>query len=251
MAQAKRKDNVIDLHTEVQKFAIVEMARTINNYQSKEHENHIKLIRTLLKALQLKDNYTFEHSARVAFYSLRAGLELGLDEKQLNLLELSAVLHDIGKIGIPDNILQKPSRLEENEFLIMKTHPEKSFQIMTEYFSDSLNSEEIKSILDGARHHHERFDGRGYPKGFKGEDIPLFARIILIADTFDAMTSTRPYRKGLSYEIAFAELKEFAGSQFDPKIVEKFITAMGRDKAKGEAEFTLSFRPAPFKKDAA
>ena len=126
----------------------------------------------------------------------------------------------------------------------MKTHPVKSYEILKD-FTD------FQKIAVYARHHHERHDGRGYPDQLKGEDIPLLSRIILIADTFDAMTSTRPYRKGLSYEIAFDELRQFSGSQFDPSLVEVFIDAMTREKAENTETFQLSIIDGEFKKDAA
>lgn len=203
-----------------------------------------KSARCLLKALDFKDNYTYGHSMRVAFYSLELGKELGLSQKELYNLELAALFHDVGKIGVPDAVLLKPSRLDDQEFLEMKAHPEKSGDILDEF-------EELKDVARYARHHHERYDGRGYPDSLKGEDIPLFSRIILIADTFDAMTSSRPYRKGLPYDVAFGELMEFAGSQFDPNLVEKFIVAMKKDQIRRQSTFSLNIIAGKFKKDAA
>lgn len=200
--------------------------------------------KTLLRALDAKDNYTFGHSMRVAYYSLALGREYGLNEEELYELELSALFHDIGKIGVPDSVLLKPSRLEEDEFLKMKKHPSLSYEILQDF-------DVFQEVAVYAKHHHERFDGRGYPDNLKGEDIPLFSRIILIADTFDAMTSTRPYRKGLSYDIAFSELLEFSGSQFDPGLVQVFISAMSKEALKNEETFNLSIIDGVFAKDAA
>lgn len=201
-------------------------------------------IRSMLKALKLKDEYTFGHSLRVAYYSLALGKEVGLSETELYELEVAALFHDIGKIGVPDHILNKPARLEENEFLKMKKHPEQSAEILEGF-------KPFEKVAKFAKHHHERFDGRGYPDGMKGEGIPYFSRIILIADTFDAMTSTRPYRKGLPYKVAFDELNEFAGTQFDPDLVKSFISAMSKEEKKNEDTFSLGIIEGDWKKDAA
>lgn len=201
-------------------------------------------IKALLNALKCKDDYTWGHSLRVAYLCVSAGKELGLNAEELYELEISALFHDIGKIGVPDAILKKPSRLTDEEFLEMKLHPTKSYEILSEFPI-------FDKMAISAKHHHERYDGRGYPSGLKGEDIPLFSRIILIADTFDAMTSTRPYRKGLPFEVAFNELREFAGTQFDPFLVEVFISGMEKEQLKNEETFTLKVLAGDFKKDAA
>lgn len=201
-------------------------------------------IKTLLSALKCKDDYTWGHSLRVAYFCVSVGKEMNLNADELYELEVSALFHDLGKIGVPDTVLKKPSRLTDEEFLEMKLHPTKSFEILQDFPIFS-------KMAINAKYHHERFDGRGYPEGLKAEDIPLFSRIILIADTFDAMTSTRPYRKGLPFEVAFAELREFAGTQFDPIVVEKFITCMTNEQTKNEDTFTLQVINGDFKKDAA
>lgn len=202
------------------------------------------VVKTLLSALKCKDEYTWGHSLRVAYFCVSVGRELGLSEDEIYELEVSALFHDIGKIGVSDSVLLKPSRLTDQEFLEMKLHPSKSFEILKDFpvfYKMAIN----------AKYHHERYDGRGYPEGLKDEKIPLFARIILIADTFDAMTSTRPYRKGLPFEVAFSELREFAGTQFDPYVVEKFITCMTKEQNKKEETFHLQIIEGNFKKDAA
>lgn len=201
-------------------------------------------IKTLLSALKCKDDYTWGHSLRVAYLCVSVGNELNLSKDEIYELEVSALFHDLGKIGVPDQVLKKPSRLTNDEFLEMKLHPSKSFEILQEFPIFSR-------MATNAKYHHERYDGRGYPEGLKGDDIPFFSRIILIADTFDAMTSTRPYRKGMSFEVAFAELREFAGSQFDPVIVEKFISCMTKEQSKNEETFNLQVINGDFKKDAA
>jgi HD-GYP domain-containing protein (c-di-GMP phosphodiesterase class II) len=144
----------------------------------------------------------------------------GLDVFEQKLCEFAGLFHDVGKIGIPDNILNKPGKLTDHEFNVMKSHPEVSVEIL-----NPLSRVEFYArLIPGVLHHHERFDGRGYPDGVKGEEIPLYSRIILVADTYDAMTSSRAYRKGLAPEIAYKELKDFAGRQFDPKLVEIFLS---------------------------
>lgn len=221
---------------------------TISAEMEKLKESNLKMAemmaRTILKALDCKDHYTYGHSMRVAYFSLVTGKEMGLTEDELKELELAAIFHDIGKIGTPDQVLNKPSRLTEEEFMVMKQHPELSYTILSEYPI-------FEKIAHYARHHHERYDGRGYPSGLKGEDIPLFSRIILIADTFDAMTSTRVYRKGLDHEVAFEELRQFTGSQFDPKCVAAFIEGMAKEDLKGEEEFLIPFLKQHFSKNAA
>src|SRR5690606_37584473 len=132
----------------------------------------------------------------------------------------------------------------EEEFQIMKKHPENTYEILKEF-------PHFEKIALNARYHHERFDGKGYPEGLKGEEIPLAARIILIADTFDAMTSTRPYRKGLPYEVAFDELIQFSGSQFDPHLVQLFIQGMKKEAKKGEEEFFIPLMDRRLNKNAA
>lgn len=240
----KKNDNVFSLHDKRLEKKIDSLNEEIESLEKKRKETCEMAVKTVLRALNCKDDYTYGHSMRVAFYSVALGKELGLSKDELYKLELAALFHDIGKIGVPDEILMKPSRLEEEEFHIMKQHPTKSAEILADfdYFAD---------IADWVKFHHERYDGRGYPDGLKGEDIPLYSRIILIGDTFDAMTSTRPYRKGLSYEIAFSELDEFSGTQFDPKLVKAFVKAMTKEEAKKEETFKLTIIEGPHKKDAA
>lgn len=239
----KKKDNIISIPGLVNHIMVANLCHELEEKRAATKEMALATAKAFLLALEMKDEYTFGHSARVAHYSKILGQELGLSDSALEELEMAALFHDIGKIGVPDNVLNKPTRLDENEFKIMKSHPENSGQILNEL-------EFFKSLAPGARHHHERYDGRGYPDGLKGENIPLAARVILIADTFDAMTSTRPYRKGLAYEIAYSELREFAGTQFDPVLVEKFIVAMEKDKKNGEF-FQVCLYQRNFSKQAA
>ena len=171
--------------------------------------------------VRVKDSATYEHCVRVSRGARLLARAAGLDELEQKTVEFAGLFHDIGKIGVPDEILLKPGKLTDDEFKIMKTHPEKSVQILT-----PLSGVEFyKNLLPGVLYHHERFDGRGYPAGVKGEDIPLAARVILVADTFDAMTADRVYRKGLAPEVAYQELKDCAGTQFDPDLVKIYLAA--------------------------
>jgi len=208
--------NLLRLNTQEAQFA-----------EEKYPEILFECFRAIISTLEEKDSYTHGHSIRVSEYSVLMAHELGLDDQEVREVELSALFHDIGKIGVPDSVLLKPARLSRAEFEIMKSHPVRSARILEKVSS-------LHNLIPGIKHHHERFDGLGYPDGLRGEHIPLFARIILIADTFDAMTSTRPYRLALDKEVAFQELRHCSGTQFDPLLVDTFISAM-RKKDSGQA----------------
>ncbi len=172
----------------------------------------------LAETIEKRDPYTGGHTKRVMNYSLAIGRMMGLSKTELENLKLSAILHDIGKIGVRDSVLLKEGRLEPVELEAMNMHPK--------YGSEILNHvKQLKEVIPGMRGHHEKYDGSGYPDGLKNNEIPLTARIIAVADTFDAMTTDRPYRKALSAEAAFEELRRYAGKQFDPLIVEAFFKA--------------------------
>ncbi len=239
-----KKNNLFELPSITTALSLLGMATHIEKLKNENKSISEQAARTILRALDAKDHYTFGHSMRVAYFSIVTGTEAKLNEEEMYKLELSAIFHDIGKIGTPDAVLNKPSRLNEDEFQIMKNHPEQSHQILKDFAH-------FQEIAFNALCHHERYDGRGYPNGLKGEDIPLAARIILIADTFDAMTSTRPYRKGLPYEVAFSELLQFSGSQFDPQMVNFFISGMKKEALKNEEQFFIPLMNQKFKKDAA
>lgn len=239
-----KKNNVFELPSMNTALTLLGMAAELEKLKAEKKAISEQAARTILKALDCKDSYTFGHSMRVAYFSLVTGREAGLTQDELYDLELAAIFHDIGKIGTPDAVLKKPTRLSEEEFQVMKQHPEKSYEILK-------NFPMFEKVADYARSHHERYDGRGYPQGLKGEEIPVPARIILIADTFDAMTSTRPYRKGLSYEVAYAELLQFSGSQFDPKLVNLFIQGMNKEALKNEEDFLIPLMDQRFTKNAA
>jgi len=167
--------------------------------------------------LDLKDLNTGVHSTRLAEWGMRVGQELGLEESELQNLEVAALLHDIGKVGIPDAILRKPGRLDPDEYALMKKHSEYGWAVLR-----MLPGFE-RAALD-ILHHHESFDGKGYPAGLKGTEIPVVSRIVCVIDAFDAMVSSRPYRKGLPYEEAVRRLHEASGTQFDPVVVRTFLS---------------------------
>lgn len=181
-------------------------------------------IQTIANAIDVRDEYTQGHCMRVAEYSTMIGKELGLDGEELVSLRYSAVLHDVGKIGIRDSILNSKQKLTDEEFEEMKSHVIKGTKILEQIGKTNPD------IVYGVRYHHERYDGNGYCEGLSGEDIPLFARIIAVADTFDAMTSDRPYRKAFPQETAVEELIRCAGTQYDKKIVDAFVRCFdGKD----------------------
>jgi len=180
-------------------------------------KTHFETIMAFSEALEARDEYTAGHSRRVMEYSKSIGQRMKLDKQDIESLKRSALLHDIGKIGIPDMVLKKEAKLTDEEYAIIKSHPETGASIL-KYIKS------FKDLVAAVYHHHERFDGEGYPDGIKGKEIPLHARIIAIADTFDAMTSSRSYRKkALSLRTALGELERNKGNQFDPEITDIFI----------------------------
>jgi HD-GYP domain-containing protein (c-di-GMP phosphodiesterase class II) len=200
-----------------------EIATSIRSYQLiLEAEGlYIGTIFALASALDARDHYTHGHSRKVAKNAVLIAKDMKLPRHQIDIVRRASLLHDIGKIGIPDKILNKPGRLTEQEYDIVKTHPEVALNILKPI-------PQLSNLLPAIYHEHERYDGKGYIAGLKGEAIPLEARIIGVADAFDAMTSERPYRKALSHKEAVAELKKCAGSQFDPLVVKIFLKALNR-----------------------
>lgn len=176
---------------------------------------------TLAAALDARDAYTAGHSTRVAKYSLLIGQAVNLSEQELDWLYKTALLHDIGKIGVRDAVLLKDGRLTDEEFEQIKRHPDLGESILKQIEP----AEAMAPLLPGVRSHHERYDGAGYPDRLMGQDIPVFGRIIAVADAFDAMTSDRPYRKGMPVEKAMAILADGKGSQWDPYFVQGFMDA--------------------------
>jgi len=176
------------------------------------------LIRALVSTIEAKDQYTRGHTERVTTYSMAIGEEMGLTDDEKHTLQLGALLHDVGKIGIPEKILKKPGKLTPGEYEIMKRHPDIGADIL-----EHING--IGEIADIVRYHQEKFDGTGYPAGLKGEDIPLYDRVVAVADAYDAMTSSRSYRRNFSEEEVMKEFNRCAGFQFDRRVVEAFFRA--------------------------
>ncbi len=193
----------------------------------KLNSNFFQVCETLGDAIVKKDIYTGGHTKRVCHFTEMIAAEMDLDTNEKRNLQLAAILHDIGKIGIEDSILKKAAPLTDKEFSIMKEHPRLGYEILG-------HIEGLKDVVAGIRYHHERPDGKGYPYGLTGDKIPLAAKIISVADTFDAMISTRPYRKGLPPMQAYEEIIKYSGKQFDSKVVEAFVRAF---------EKTPMFRP--------
>ena len=193
-------------------------------------------LKALVAALEARDAETHGHSERVVNFSLRLGRELGLDADGLRDLEFGSLLHDIGKIGVPDSVLRKPARLNDGEWERMREHPLHGQRILG-------GIEFLEGAARVVAQHHERWDGSGYPLGLKGDEIDVNARIFAVADAFDAMVSDRVYRRGRPYEEAAAELERFAGSQFDPAVVAAFHRVPASDWA--EAARRRTARPSP------
>lgn len=188
----------------------------------------INTIQSLVSTLEAKDTYTEDHSWKVALLGSYLARELDLDSDIVDNISLAGLLHDIGKIGVRDAILNKPGSLTDDEFAHIQQHP-----VISEKILAPLDA--LRKLLPAIRHHHERFDGRGYPDGFAGEKIPLEARILALADSFDAITSQRAYRPARSLEVALLVIEDAAGTQFDPQLTEAFVT-MQRASIEGDAE---------------
>lgn len=185
-------------------------------YAQKIGQMYLQIITSLVRAMEAKDPYTSGHSVRVAELACCLARYIGLDEDEIEQVNRAGQLHDIGKIGIKDEILTKPGRLTDEEFDHIKTHPETSYKVL-----EPLDA--MQGVIAAVRHHHEHYDGSGYPDGLKGEDIPLHARILQIADIWDALTSTRSYRKAMPPEKAREIMAREAGATMDPYLVDKFL----------------------------
>lgn len=211
-----------------------------SNKQKKEMDKHreqleeisLQLMQTLSTTIEAKDEYTRGHSYRVAEYSALIARELNWDEDEIRNLKNAAYLHDIGKIGIPDNILNKPVKLTDEELGVIKEHTVIGAEILK-------NITLIDHVKEAARSHHERYDGRGYPDGLKGEEIPLYARIIAVADSFDAMKSRRIYRSPLDDQVVYNEIFQNRGTQFDPELADIFLKLLDEERVITEKEREL------------
>lgn len=197
-------------------------------------ELFVGTVKALAAAIDGKDRYTRGHSERVSRFSVAIGKKMGMDAEELETLRISALLHDVGKIAIDDNILKKPAALTDEEFEIMKQHPQRGYKIMSQIPA-------MKDFLPGMYMHHEMVNGKGYPQGLFGDEIPLQAKIVSVADTFDAMTTDRPYQKGMNLEDSLNRIKSFIGTRYDGKVVEALIYAC----ADGSVRAVGTIRPKP------
>lgn len=199
----------------------LEIKRHIEELNLRKQENcklTNELIMSFIEAIDAKDHYLHNHSHNVCQYSIKLGKAMCLSDSEIKCLGLAAIFHDIGKLRISEEILNKPDKLNLEEWNAMKSHPTNGTEILK-------NVEAFKMILPAIKYHHRYYDGSGYPEDMPNEKIPLSAHIIMVADSFDAMTSDRPYRKALSEEAAFEELRRCSGSQFNPKVVDAFFEA--------------------------
>ncbi len=225
VAQAMEKRRLIienREHRERLEERVAEQARRLE-------ELFLVSVQTLVEALELKDPYTRGHSGRVSHYAMAVSRTLGLSPEMTRQIELGGQLHDIGKIGVREDVLHKPGPLSAEEYDHIMSHPMLGWRILQPLLGDA------PVILNIVRSHHERFDGIGVPDGLAGAAIPVEARIIAVVDAFDAMLSKRPYREGLSRAEAVAELSKFAGSQFDPEIIDCFVRVLGSGVLENEA----------------
>jgi HD-GYP domain-containing protein (c-di-GMP phosphodiesterase class II) len=198
-----------------------QIEKFISDLQKSAEENRqlfIGTVKSLAAAIDGKDPYTRGHSERVSRFSVAIAQRLGLDDDEVEKIRISALLHDVGKIGIDDKILKKPAALTDEEFEVMRKHPQKGYKIMSQIPA-------MKEFLPGMYMHHEMVDGKGYPQGLKGEEIPLMGKIVAVADTFDAMTTDRPYQKAMNFEDAVARIESFVNTRYDAEVVGAFTAA--------------------------
>ncbi len=198
-----------------------ELTRLVNERTKELNQTRLEIIRKLGVASEFKDNETGIHVVRMSKYCCEIAKAYGFNEDEAELLLNAAPMHDLGKIGIPDVVLQKPGKLNDEEWEIIKTHCDIGKRIIGEHKSELISTAKIV-----AYEHHEKWNGKGYPQGLVGEDIHIYARIVAVADVFDALTSLRPYKEAWSTKRAIKLVEEEAGSHFDPKVVEAFIKAM-------------------------
>lgn len=225
----RSRDEIGELATNFNQMS-GEIQKAVDDLKKAAQENHllfVNSVRMLAAAIDAKDPYTRGHSERVAKYSLAIGKRLKLSPKELSNLRVGALLHDVGKIGIDDRILRKPGALTEEEFEVMKTHPKKGEAIMS-------GVPQLMDMIPGMLYHHERWEGGGYPAGLAGEAIPMQARIVSVADTFDAMTTNRPYQKAMEISYVIEKIQSFATTRFDPRVVDAFMKAINVGEIRSE-----------------
>lgn len=194
----------------------------------------MEVARQLLDEVKQKDPFTFYHCCRVGRGSRRLAKAIGLNEFEQAILEFSGLFHDIGKVRIPTDILVKPGRLDKNEIEVMKEHPLLSAEMIKHLDHVAF----FRFLMPGIKYHHEKFEGDGYPNAMRGADIPLFARLIAVVDSFDAMTNARPYRNALAEEKAIEEIRNFSGRQFDPHLAKYFLELLPELKKQQAKEDT-------------
>lgn len=219
-AEVKTKNEVGELAeafnlmvSQIQKYV-----QEVETYAEENKQLFMSSIGAVVNAIDAKDPYTKGHSARVSALSIAVAREYGFDENGLRIVKIASLLHDVGKIGIEDRILRKPGALTDEEFEIMKTHPSKGAEILG-------SIPQMREMIPGIKYHHEKWSGGGYPSGLKGSDIPILARIVGIADAFDAMTTDRPYQKAMTFEMAANRIKELTPKVYDPLVTEAFLKA--------------------------
>lgn len=219
--QITSKDELGELTRNFNEMSRVIMSQRerLEGYAGNLEESYISTIRILATALDARDNYTLGHSARVARLSLLTGRQLGMSAEELKELEMACFLHDVGKIHVPDVIINKPVPLNDQEFRVIRMHPEQGAEILR-------LAESLHKYIPVVLHHHEWYNGEGYPYGLQGEEIHIYAQIVAIADTYDAMTSSRPYRQGCTRDEAIEEIIRFRGSQFNPQLTDFFLVAL-------------------------
>ncbi|RKX69964.1 two-component system response regulator [candidate division WOR-3 bacterium] len=203
--------------TELKKAHELKIQEELKRLKRELHDSYLEAINMLIQIIEVRDRYLEGHAQKVAEYSTEIGRQLGLDPDEIEDLRIAAMLHDLGKMGIPEAILNKPGSLTQEEMDRVRHHPVLAANIVSKFLPPQ--------IIGYIRHHHERWDGSGYPDGLKGEAIPLGARIIAVADVYHALTSDRPYRKALSDETAIKMLEDSKGKLFDPQVVDAFLKA--------------------------
>jgi len=217
-----------------------QIERYINDLQRSADENRelfLGTVKSLAAAIDGKDPYTRGHSERVSRMSMAIAQRLGLSDEECEKIRISALLHDVGKIGIDDSILKKPAALTDAEFEIMKQHPQKGYKIMSQIPA-------MKEFLPGMYMHHEMVNGEGYPQGLKGDEIPIMGKVVAVADTFDAMTTDRPYQRAMKFEDAVARIQYFVGTRYDEKVVAAFTEACAEGQIR-PGSVRLKKRPPP------
>lgn len=219
----RQRRRLEELNTELE-AKVEEQTREVRAKHLELRTAYVETVRALAEAVDAKDSYTRGHSERVGIYSTRIARELGCSRKFIERIYLAGLLHDIGKIGVPDAVISKPGKLTREEEALMQRHPDIGARILEPVSF-------LRDVVPCVRHHHEWYDGsqRGYPDRLRGSEIPFPSRIILVADTVEAMTSDRPYRKALALDVAIEEIERFSGSQFDPEVAGAFLALIERE----------------------